>query len=156
PMLAAHEVTVDRKTAGQLTGELGLIGAQLMVQVLASLDSYPRVAQPADGVTYAAKVRKEEARIDWTQAAALVERQVRAFAPSPGAWFEANGERIKLLQAEVVDGDGQPGAVLDERLLIGCGDGSIRPMLVQRAGKAAMSPSDLLRGFPIPAGTRLP
>jgi methionyl-tRNA formyltransferase len=156
PMLAAHEVAVDRKTAGQLTGELGLIGAQLIVQVLASFDSYPRLSQPEEGVTYAAKVRKEEARIDWTQAAAQVERQMRAFAPSPGAWFEAAGERIKLLQAEVADRDGQPGEVLDERLLIGCGEGSIRPVLVQRAGRAAMRPGELLRGFPIPAGTRLP
>ena len=156
PMLAAQEVPIGRKSAGQLTNELGRLGAQLMVQVLGSLDSYPHLAQPDEGVTYAAKVRKEEARIDWSQSAEQVERQVRAFAPSPGAWFEANGERIKLLEAETGAGsDGRPGEVLDDGLNIACGAGYLRPLLVQRAGKSPMTPDDLLRGFAVPKGTML-
>jgi methionyl-tRNA formyltransferase len=156
PMLGAQEVAVDRKNAGQLTGELGLIGAQLMVQVLSSFESYPHVDQPQDGVTYAAKVRKEEARIAWARSAAEVERQVRAFAPAPGAWFEANGERVKLLEAEIDDGGGKPGEVLDDALGIAAGEGVVRPTLVQRAGRAPMTPEELLRGFAIAKGTILP
>jgi len=156
PMLASHEVAIDRKNAGQLTDELARIGAHLMVEVLDGFKSYPRVPQPEDGATYAAKIRKEEARIDWAFPALQIEHQVRGMAPFPGAWFEATSERIKLLEAEVVDGDGPPGVVLDENLSISCGEGSLRPLLVQRAGRAPMSPEELLRGFPIPSGTVLP
>ncbi len=105
--------------------------------------------------TYAAKVSKEETRIDWSRPAEQIERQVRAFAPAPGAWFEANGERVKLLEAELADLRGAAGEVLDDRLTIACGTDSIRPLLVQRAGRGAMRPGELLRGFPIPAGTIL-
>jgi methionyl-tRNA formyltransferase len=156
PMLAAQEVAMDGKTAGQLTGELGLIGAQLMVQVLSSFASYPHVPQPEEGVTYAAKVRKEEARIDWSRPAMEIERQVRAFAPSPGAWFEAAGERIKLLEAEIGDGGGKPGEVLDEALTIATGGGAVHAKRVQRAGRGPMTPQELLRGFVLPVGTILP
>ena len=156
PMLAAQEVAVDRKNAGQLADELALLGAQLLTQVLASFDSYPHVAQPEKGATYAAKIRKEEARIDWSRPAKEIERQVRAFAPTPGAWFEVQGERIKLLEAEVADGDGKSGEILDDGLGIATGEGGIRPVLVQRAGRAPMAPSELLRGFAIPKGTVLP
>ena len=155
PMLAAQEVAIDRKNAGQLTGELGLIGAQLMTQVLSSFGSYPHVAQPEDGATYAAKVRKEEARIDWSRPAVEVERQVRAFAPSPGAWFEANGERIKILEADIGDGGGKRGEVIDDALTIAADGGIVRPVRVQRAGRAPMSPQELLRGFALPKGTIL-
>ena len=156
PMLAAQEVAVDRKNAGQLTEELGLIGAQLMTHVLSSFDSYPQVSQPEEGVTYAAKVRKEEARIDWSRPAAEIERQVRAFAPAPGAWFEANGERIKILEADIRDGNGKPGEVQDDSLTIASGNGVLHPKRVQRAGRAPMSPQEMLRGFALPPGTILP
>jgi methionyl-tRNA formyltransferase len=156
PMLAAQEVAVGRKTAGELIGELALVGAQLMAQVLSSFESYPHVAQPEDGVTYAAKVRKEEARIDWNRGAGEIERQVRAFNPAPGAFFEYQGERIRILQAAVEDSEAPPGTVTDDRLAIACAEGSLRPLKVQRAGRAAMSPGELLRGFPIPEGTILP
>jgi methionyl-tRNA formyltransferase len=126
-----------------------------MIQVLSSFASYPHVPQPEEGVTHAAKVRKEEARIDWSQDAGQIERQVRAFAPSPGAWFEANGERIKVLEAEIGDGGGTPGEVLDESLTIAGGNGALHPKRVQRAGRAPMSPQDLLRGFALPPGTIL-
>ena len=107
-------------------------------------------------MTYAAKVDKAEARIDWKRPGDEVLRQVLAFAPSPGAWFEANGERIKLLHAEPAEGSGKPGQVLDDRLAIAGGEGAVRPLLVQRAGRAPMTPQELLRGFAIPAGTILP
>ena len=156
PMLAAQEVATNRKTAGQLTGELGLIGAHLIVEVLSGFDAYPHVEQPEDGVTYASKVRKEEALIDWNQSAEEIERQVRAFNPAPGAFFEYQGERIRVLEAEIEAGKAPAGTVMDDRLTIACGKGSLRPAKVQRAGRGAMSAEDLLRGFPIPGGTILP
>ena len=156
PMLAAQEVEIDRKNARQLTDELGRIGAQMIAQVLSAFDSYPRVAQPEEGATYAAKIRKEEARIDWSRPAIEIERQARAFAPSPGAWFDAGGERIKLLEAEAGSGEGKPGEVIDDALTIATGQGAIRPVLIQRAGRAPMTPLELVRGFAIPKGMILP
>ena len=132
------------------------MGAQLMMQVLSDFDAYPHVAQPEEGVTYAAKISKKEARIDWAFPALQVLHQVRGLAPFPGAWFEANGERVKLLVAEVVDGDGKAGEVLDDSLLFACGEAALRPLLVQRAGKGAMTPDELLRGFAVAKGTILP
>ena len=156
PMLLKREVTIGRKNAAQLTDELAQIGAQLMVDYLADPDRYRPEPQNDQDVTYAAKVRKEEARIDWAFPALQILHQVRGLAPFPGAWLEADGERIKLLDAEVVEGDGQPGEVLDDDMRIACGDGALQPLLVQRAGKGAMSPGELLRGFAIPKGTILP
>ncbi|QTH24066.1 methionyl-tRNA formyltransferase [Rhizorhabdus wittichii] len=157
PMLATVETPVDGKTAGELTDELARSGAALMVEVLADLPAHPPVVQPEEGVTYAAKIDKAESRIDFAEAAGQIERQVRAFNPAPGAWFEHQGERIRILACETVDRHGPeaPGAVIDDALTIACIDGAIRPTRVQRAGKAAMSAGELLRGFAIPAGTRL-
>ncbi|MFN2474598.1 MAG: methionyl-tRNA formyltransferase, partial [Sphingomicrobium sp.] len=107
------------------------------------------------GVTYAAKIAKAEARIDWGDEAEAIERKVRAFAPHPGGWFEANGERIRLLRAEVTEGGGSPGTVVDDALTIACGRGAVRPVTVQRAGRGAMTAEELLRGFALPPGTRL-
>ena len=156
PMLLRREVPIDRKNAVQLTEELAYLGAQLMVDYLANPDRYPPEPQPENEVTYAAKIRKEEARIDWAFPAVQIEHQVRGLAPYPGAWFEANGERIKLLDALVVDAEGKPGEVLDNLLCIACGQSALQPAIVQRAGKAPMTPDDLLRGFPVPKGTILP
>jgi len=156
PMLAAQELAIDNRNAGEVTKELSLIGAQLMMQVLSDFESYPHIAQPEEGVTYAAKIRKDEARIDWAYPALQLLHHVRGLAPFPGAWFEVNGERVKLLDAEVVEGGGRPGEVLDDELLIACGEGALKPLLVQRAGKGAMTPDELLRGFAIPKGTILP
>jgi methionyl-tRNA formyltransferase len=117
------------------------------------------LAQPSEGVTYAAKIDRAESRIDWARTAGEIHRQVRAFAPFPGAWFEAKGERVKLLAAEVVESAGagaDPGGILDESLTIACGSGALRAVRVQRAGKAPMTAQELLRGFPLPPGTRLP
>jgi methionyl-tRNA formyltransferase len=127
----------------------------MMVEVLARLDDLVPEIQPEVGVTYAAKIEKHEARLDFSRGAVEVERQVRAFAPVPGAWFEHAGERIKVHAARVVEAGGAPGTVLDDALTIACGSGALVPTLVQRAGRGPMSVDELLRGFPVPAGTRL-
>ena len=155
PVRARAETRIDGKNAAQLTEELGELGARLMARVLADMDAYPPLAQPGDGVTYAAKIDKAETRLDFTRPADEVERQLRAFAPSPGAWFELEGERFRVLAAEIVDAPGTPGDVLDERLTIACGARAVRPTLVQRAGRPAMETAALLRGRAILAGTRL-
>lgn len=155
PMRATVETEVAGKTAGALTSELAQKGAELMVKVLADPDAYSPVLQPEDGVTYASKIDKGEARIDFTQGAVAVERQIRAFNPVPGAFFELGGERFRILEADCEAGSGEAGAVVDALLGIACADGVLRPALVQRAGKSAMTTGELLRGFPIAPGTRL-
>ena len=155
PMLTKAELPIDKRNAGELTDGLAKLGASLMIDYLAAPSSCPAEPQPEEGVTYAVKIDKAEARIDWAQPAEQVERQVRAFTPAPGAWFEVGGERVKLLSADIMEPSGAPGTVLDEALTIACGDGAVRPNLVQRAGKGAMSPAELLRGFAIPKGTVL-
>lgn len=164
PVLLEGRTPVDGKTAGELTAELAAVGARLIVEVLADLPAYPEVPQGDDGVTYASKIDKAEARLDFTKGALAAEAQVRAFNPIPGAFFETGGERIKVLAARIqsecpgnlhTSVSAEPGLVLDDQLSIGCGDGAIRPLTVQRAGRPAMDVMDMLRGFPIPAGTRL-
>jgi len=152
PMLAAVETPVAGKTAGELTAELAEKGAALMISVLADLSAYPPVVQPEEGVTYAHKIEKAESRLDFTRTAVEVERQVRAFAPAPGAFFELEGERYRLLAADAVEGTGVPGTTLDVALTIACSEGALRPTLIQRAGKPAMETAALLRGRAIPAG----
>lgn len=151
---------VDDKTAGELTDELAAMGAALMVRTLSDLHAFLPEAQPDEGVTYAAKIAKSEARLDFLVSAVQVERQVRAFNPMPGAFFELDGERYKLLAAEVIHPAGTipgaaPGTTLDDSLTIACNPGAIRATRVQRAGKPAMDAADLLRGRAIPQGTRL-
>jgi methionyl-tRNA formyltransferase len=154
PMLAKVETPIGRKTAGELTSELAQIGADLLVTTLVELPA--PVVQPDDGVTYAAKIDKSESRLDFLISAPQVERQIRAFAPAPGAFFELNGERFRILSADAVMSDAAtPGTVIDNALTIQCNPGAIRPTLIQRAGKSAMTPADLLRGFAIPTGTKL-
>ena len=154
PMLSRASLDIRGKNAGQVTEAVANLGAQALVEWLDHPS--PPEPQPIAGATYAKKIDKAEARIDWSQTADEVERQVRAFNPVPGPWFEASGERIKLLEAAVgTDTSGKPGEVLDDRLSVACGAGYIRPLKVQRAGRAAMTPGELLRGFPIPKGTIL-
>ena len=155
PVRLEGRTPIDGKTAGALTAELAALGARLMVEVLARPEAYPARAQPEDGITYAAKIEKAEAKIDFTQAAGHVERQVRAFNPMPGAFFEFGGERIQILAAAIEDGPGRPGEVIDDALRIACAEGAIRPLLVKRAGRGAMPTPELLRGFPIPKGSVL-
>jgi methionyl-tRNA formyltransferase len=155
PMLHAGELRIDTKNAAQLTQELAELGAQLMVEVLADLSAFPARVQPDDGVTYAAKISKDEARIDWTRPASELQRHVQGLAPFPGAWFEVAGERVKLLAASTSADRGEPGTVLDDQLTIACGTGALRPVLVQRASRSPMPLADFLRGLPIPMGTAL-
>ena len=155
PMLAQKPTPIDRKTAGELATELAGIGGALMATVL---DRYyeigPRPQREA-GATYAPKIEKHEARLDFTGSAEQVERQVRAFNPAPGAFLEFEGERIKVLAAELSELSGEPGTVLDHGLAIACGEGALVPTLVQRSGRAAMRTDELLRGFVIPVGAKL-
>ncbi|MBO9600937.1 MAG: methionyl-tRNA formyltransferase [Novosphingobium sp.] len=153
PMLAKASTPVESKTAGELTEELGEIGAHLMVEVLANPAIHPGEAQNELESSYAKKIDKAETRIDFARDAEFIERQTRAFAPAPGAWFEFEGERYRILSAHAIGLEGYPATVLDERLTIACGHGAIRPLRIQRAGKPAMDTADLLRGKPIPPGT---
>ncbi|AIT05512.1 methionyl-tRNA formyltransferase [Sphingomonas taxi] len=157
PVRMEGRVAVDRKTAGELTAELAALGARLMVEVLGDPDAHPPVAQPEAGVTYASKIDKAEARIDFTRSAVEVERLVRAMHPAPGAWFEIAGERVKVLSADVLPFSfpGGEGTTVDDALTIACADGAIRPTLVQRAGRGVTSTAELLRGFPVRSGTQL-
>lgn len=155
PMLATLRTTIDHKTAADLTAELAEKGAQLMVGTLRDLAVHRHVAQPEAGVTYAKKVDKAEARLNFTQPAVIVERQVRAFMPSPGAFFELDGERYKVLAADAIEGSGAPGMTLDDSLAVACGEGALRITRIQRAGKPAMDSAVFLRGRPIAAGTAL-
>jgi methionyl-tRNA formyltransferase len=154
PMFTRQTLDIRGKNAGQVTDEMANLGARLLLQWLDS--PTPPEPQPIAGATYASKIAKAETRIDWTKSAKEVVQQVLAFAPAPGAWFDAGGERIKLLQAEIADGPGQPGEVIAEGLTIATADRAIRPLKVQRAGRAPMTPEELLRGFAIPKGTLLP
>lgn len=155
PMLATLRTTIDSKTAGELTAELADKGARLLVGTLEDLSVHRAVRQPDDGVTYARKIDKSEARLDFAQGPEQVERQIRAFTPTPGAFFELEGERYKVLAADVVAGDGAAGTVLDDALTIACDGGAIRVTRIQRAGKPAMAAQDMLRGRPIAPGTVL-
>ncbi|MFW5832676.1 MAG: methionyl-tRNA formyltransferase, partial [Pseudomonadota bacterium] len=142
-------------TAPELRAELARLAADLLVPLLDELEAgrATAVPQPAEGVTYANKLDKAEFQLDWTAPAELLERRVRAFHPQ--AWFAFAGERIRVLAAETVDAEGAPGMVLDDRLTIACGNGALRPTLVQRAGKRPLDVAAFLRGLKLPPGTRL-
>ena len=155
PVLLEEHTPIDGKTSAILSAELAAMGARLMVRVLDDIHAFPPRAQSEEGVTYASKIDKAEARIDFNRSAIEVERQIRAFNPAPGAYLEHAGERIKVLSAAVMELSGAPGEVLDGQLTIACGDGAIRPLAVQRAGRGVMTSNELLRGFSIDIGTRL-
>ncbi len=146
-------------TAASLSERMATVGATLWTRALAAIDrggmtETDQVGEP----TYAKKITSSEAQIDWTRPAAEIDCHIRGLSPFPGAWFEGpDGLRIKALMSRVSGrGQGAPGEVLDDELLIGCGDGgAVRLLRVQREGKAAQSPDDFLRGFPVPSGTVL-
>ncbi len=155
PVRACVATDIAGKTCGELTAELADLGANLMVKVLEDLALHPAQIQAEAGVTYASKIDKAETRLDFSVGAGAAERQVRAFNPAPGAWFEFEGQRYRILSAEIVEGDGSAGTILDDQLTIACGKGAIRPIIIQRAGKPAMPLTEFLRGNIIPIGTRL-
>ena len=147
----ATEIGVE-ETTGQLHDRLSAMGARLIVQALAELPELTPDVQPEEGVTYAAKIDKAEARVDWAAPAAQVDRLIRGLSPFPGAWCDVAGERVKLLGSRVVAGQGEPGAVLGG-FTIACGDGAVEVTTVQRPGKKAMPASEALRGLDL--GERL-
>lgn len=155
PMLHKVSVPVGRKTTGDLTKELAARGAEAMVEVLSDLPAFPIKPQDDAAAIYASKIDKAEAKIEWAEAADVIERKVRGLAPFPGAWFELGEERVKLLLAEVVDASGAYGTVLDDDLTIACGTGAIRPLRLQRAGKPVLERAEFLRGRSVAAGTVL-
>ncbi len=159
-MRLVETTPTGRKSAGALTDELAEMGALMMRRVLSDLHAFPPMPQPGDGATYATKIDKSEARLDFLTSAVQVERQVRAFNPAPGAFFELEGERYKILAAEIVHpseavAGAAPGVTLDDALTIACNPGAIRATRIQRQGKPAMDAAELLRGRAIPKGTRL-
>jgi methionyl-tRNA formyltransferase len=150
----------DSMTASDLHDALSPLGADLMVRAMAALErgSLQLVKQSEQGVTYAAKIEKAEARIDWSKPAREVLRHIHGLSPFPGAWSEIvdGGEaaRVKILRCELARGSGEPGSVLDDHLTIACGEGAIRIIELQRAGKAPMKAAEFLRGTPLKAGAR--
>lgn len=142
-------------TAPDLRGRLAWMAADLLLPLLDDLEAgrAEPTPQPEAGVTYAPKIDKTEYALDLTAPAELLERRVRAF--NPNAWLALDGERLRVLDAEVVDAEGVPGTVLDDRLTVACGERALRPILVQPAGRRAMATADFLRGRAVPAGAKL-
>ncbi len=138
------------ETTGEVHDRLSALGAAAIVAALGQLDSLTPVPQPEDGVTYAAKIDKAEARVDWTRPATEVDRLIRGLSPFPGAWCEMAGERVKLLASRVVAGDAAPGTIIAP-LTVACGDGAVEITRAQRPGKRAMEAGEFLRGFDMPA-----
>jgi methionyl-tRNA formyltransferase len=157
PVLMAERTPIGRKTYGELHDELSRLGADLMARAMSalSLGQASETPQSEDGVTYAKKILKEEARIDWSKSARELDCLIRGLSPIPGAWCEAKGERLKILFAEPVNGKGAPGVIIDDTLTVACGDGALRLAKLQRAGKSVMTGQELLRGFALPKGTLL-
>jgi methionyl-tRNA formyltransferase len=146
-------------TAGEVHDQLARLGADLMVRALAAIErgSLAFTPQPDEGVTYAAKVDNEETRIDWTKPAGRVHDHIRGLCPFPGAWFElpigGKAARIKVLCSILREGTGSPGTVLDAHLTVACGEGAVRILQLQRAGRQAMKADEFLRGTPVAPGT---
>jgi methionyl-tRNA formyltransferase len=157
PVLMAERVPIRRKTYGELHDELAQLGADLMARALSALErgSITEQLQPEDGATYAKKISKDKTRIDWRKSARELDCLIRALSPSPGAWCDAKGERVRVLYAEPGAGSGTAGEILDDHLTVACGDGALRLLRLQRAGKSAMTADELLRGFALPRSTIL-
>jgi methionyl-tRNA formyltransferase len=162
PVLATATVRIDAlDTAGSLHDRLAQAAAALLPEALAQIAAGTQVETPqsSEGVTYARKIKPAEARIDWTRPAIEIDRQIRGLSPFPGAWFMAPSERgptrVKALLSCVEDGAGAPGAVLDNRLRIACGEDAVRILRAQREGRAVQELDDFVRGFPLAPGARL-
>jgi methionyl-tRNA formyltransferase len=149
-------ITADM-TAGDLHDALAQLGADAMPRALAAAErgTLSLTPQPEAGVTYAAKISKDETRIDWAKPAVDVHNHVRGLSPFPGAWFELDGVRVKVLRTTLATGKGAPGTTLDDKLTIACGDGAVRLVQIQRAGAKAMPADEFLRGTAIRAGIKV-
>ncbi|MBL4837890.1 MAG: methionyl-tRNA formyltransferase [Kordiimonadaceae bacterium] len=155
PVIARTALGIeDKDTVATLHDALAVQGASLINAALQSLksDAFNVEAQPEEGVTYAKKIAKSEAKIDWSRSAVEIDRQVRGLFPFPGAWTEISGERVKILAGSPVQTKGETGLLLDDALTVGCGDGAYQISRAQRAGKAAADRDDFLRGFAVPKG----
>ena len=156
PVLLRRETDIGAtETTAALHDRLKQIGAEAIVDTLAQLPDLTPAPQPDEGVTYAQKIDKSEARIDWGLPAVQVDRQVRGLSPFPGAWFELDGQRIKALGSELATGAGEAGRVLDADMTVACGNGALRLTRLQRAGKAAQDVAEFQRGAAIAPGTKL-
>ncbi len=156
PVLMREATAIgSEETTAQLHDRLSDMGAALIVQALRRLPELTADVQPEEGVTYAHKIDKAEARVDWTRPAAEVDRQIRGLSPFPGAWCEIDGQRVKLLASRLTEGTGPAGVVLDDSLRVACGDGAVELLRLQRAGKGAQDREIFLNGFPVGAGTQL-
>ncbi len=154
PMLIWERVPIGPETtAATLHDELAELGARLILRALAE-NSVP-VPQPEEGVTYAPKLSRADGQLDWTRPATALDRRVRGLVPWPGAWTSLGGETLKVLAARPEQGGGEPGTALDDRLLIACGEGALRLLRVQRPGRGPMAAEAMLRGLPVPPGTKL-
>lgn len=156
-MLTATTPISDSDTTGDVHDRLSQLGAPLMVEGLARLEAGTATLteQTEDGLIYAAKVSADEARIDWTLPARDVAARIRGMSPFPGAWFERDGQRIKVLHALADEGRGAPGEVIDDMLKVACGESAVRLTRLQRAGKGQMTADELQRGARIPRGAHL-
>jgi len=156
PVLLCDETDIMASdTTAVLHDRLSDMGARLIVKALAKLPDLVPERQSDEGATYAEKIDKIEARIDWTKSAAEVDRLIRGLSPFPGAWFEVDGQRVKVLNSNVTDGQGTAGEVLDDCLRVACADGAVQLLRLQRAGKGAMDVVDFLRGLPLTKGKQL-
>ncbi len=156
PVLLREATEIGPKdTCGDLHDRLSVMGAGLIVTALARLDSLVAEPQPEAGVTYADKIDKAEARVDWGIPADVVDRQIRALSPAPGAWCMAGEARVKLLGSERAEGQGAPGEILDDSVTVACGRGAVRLLRLQRAGRAPQDAPDFLRGMALTRGMRL-
>ncbi|MCB4457526.1 methionyl-tRNA formyltransferase [Leisingera sp. McT4-56] len=156
PVLLREATAIGmEETTAQLHDRLSGMGAALIVEALSRLPELTPEVQPDEGVTYAEKIDKAEAQVDWSRPAAEVDRKIRGLSPFPGAWCEVEGQRVKLLASRLADGQGAPGEVLDDSLTVACREGAVQLLRLQRAGKSAQDPDVFLRGFPVPKGSRL-
>jgi methionyl-tRNA formyltransferase len=158
PILASVETAIRTEdNASDLHDRLSRLGAELLVETLKRVEagSASETPQSEQGVTYAHKITPSETRIDWTRPAREVDGKIRGLAPAPGAWFELDGGRVKALHSRVEAGAGAPGDVLDEALLIACGEGAVRLLTVQKEGRAPLDAETFLRGTAVSRGARL-
>jgi len=147
PVLLREVMAIgETDTTGDLHDRLSEMGARLIAEALGRLDALVPERQPEEGVTYATKIDKAEARVDWTRPAVEVDRLIRGLSPFPGAWALAAGERVKLLRSRAVSGTGEPGQVLGG-LTVACGEGAVEVLEVQRAGGRALPAGEALRGW---------
>ena len=156
PVLSSRKIQItENDTAKILSEKLSLLGSNLIVEVLDKLSDYKVQSQSTVGITYASKIHKSEAKIDWSLPAQIIDRKIRALSPFPGAWTEINGERVKLLASKVIDKENEPGMVLDTGFSIACGQKAVEITEAQRPGKSVQKTDVFLRGFRLQQGSKL-